>query len=270
VHYDPKSPLSYALQITEWPPAYSHQHLPRFTGNSDPRQFIMSYEAAVAAAGGDHNTMAKSFVIVARGLAQAWYCALPPNTIRTWVELRSALRTNFKGVDSEMVNCTELLNVVQRSNEPLQEWWRRFLQTKARTEGLTDQSVIMAAVSCMRPGPCHSKIERRQPKTLAELHEILKKYCRADNSHKAKVDALRPPHQQQQAQRPPRFDNAPCADFARVGAIAASPPADPRPPPPTAKHNSRDQRAGGDSRNRPPQRQPYYHFCGPDKGHFTK
>ena len=47
----------------------------------DPRQFIMSYEAAVAAAGGDENTMAKSFVIIARDIAQSWYSNLPPGSI---------------------------------------------------------------------------------------------------------------------------------------------------------------------------------------------
>jgi hypothetical protein len=36
-----------------------------YDGNVDPRQFVISYEAVVAAAGGDEFIMAKSFVIIA-------------------------------------------------------------------------------------------------------------------------------------------------------------------------------------------------------------
>jgi hypothetical protein len=38
---------------------------------------MMSYEAAIAIAGRDEFTMAKSFVIIARDIAQAWYSNLP-------------------------------------------------------------------------------------------------------------------------------------------------------------------------------------------------
>jgi hypothetical protein len=63
--YDPKSPLTHTPQTKSWPLAYNPQNLPRYDGNVDPRQFIMSYEATVATAGGDEATMAKSFVIIA-------------------------------------------------------------------------------------------------------------------------------------------------------------------------------------------------------------
>ena len=48
----------------------------------------MSYEAAVAAAGGDEYTMAKSFVIIAWDIAQSWYNNLPPGSIDSWGNLR--------------------------------------------------------------------------------------------------------------------------------------------------------------------------------------
>jgi hypothetical protein len=41
----------------------------------------MSYEAIVAAAGGDEFTMAKSFMIIARDIAQTWYNNLPLGSI---------------------------------------------------------------------------------------------------------------------------------------------------------------------------------------------
>ena len=41
----------------------------------------MSYEAAVAIAGGDEYTMAKSFVIIARDIVQSWYSNLPTGSV---------------------------------------------------------------------------------------------------------------------------------------------------------------------------------------------
>ena len=43
----------------------------------------MSYEAVVAAAGGDEYTMAKSFIIIARDIAQSWYSNLLPGSIHS-------------------------------------------------------------------------------------------------------------------------------------------------------------------------------------------
>ena len=48
----------------------------------------MSYEVVVAATGGDEYTMVKSFVIIARDIAQSWYSNLPPGSIDSWGSLR--------------------------------------------------------------------------------------------------------------------------------------------------------------------------------------
>jgi hypothetical protein len=63
--WDPKSPLSQEIQITPWPQTYRPVPLPRFSGQSDPRQFLMSYEAAILSAGGDNSVLVKSFIIAA-------------------------------------------------------------------------------------------------------------------------------------------------------------------------------------------------------------
>jgi hypothetical protein len=48
--WDPESSLSEEIQITPWPQSYRPVPLPRFSGQSDPRQFLMSYEAAILSA----------------------------------------------------------------------------------------------------------------------------------------------------------------------------------------------------------------------------
>ncbi|MGZ7907538.1 hypothetical protein, partial [Haemophilus sp. SZY H53] len=118
----PKSPLSQILQTQPWPPCYNPQNLSRYDGLTDPRQFIMSYEAAVAAAGGDESTMAKSFVIILRDIAQTWYSNLRPGTVDSWASLRDKLCTNFKGITPAPSNPIELFNCKQEEREPLQDY----------------------------------------------------------------------------------------------------------------------------------------------------
>jgi len=44
--------------------------IPTFDGQSDPRQFLMSFEAAIIYGGGDETTLAKSLVMAVKGPAQ--------------------------------------------------------------------------------------------------------------------------------------------------------------------------------------------------------
>ena len=63
--------MTQILQTRNWPLEYKPHNLPRYDGGIDPRQFVMSYEVVVAAADGDEYTMAKSFMIIARDIAQS-------------------------------------------------------------------------------------------------------------------------------------------------------------------------------------------------------
>jgi hypothetical protein len=44
----------------------------------------MSFEAAVASAGGNETVLAKSFVIAAEGDVLVWYSMLKPSTVYSW------------------------------------------------------------------------------------------------------------------------------------------------------------------------------------------
>jgi hypothetical protein len=51
------------LQLALWLTQYKVGPLPKYYGESNPRKFVMSYEALVASFGGDETTLAKSFII---------------------------------------------------------------------------------------------------------------------------------------------------------------------------------------------------------------
>jgi hypothetical protein len=68
--FNDASPLAAELQATPWPPSYKPPQLPRYDGHSNPKQFLMSYEATISSYGGNTAVMAKSFVMVVRSVAQ--------------------------------------------------------------------------------------------------------------------------------------------------------------------------------------------------------
>ena len=74
----------------------------------------------------------------------------------------------------------ELFTCTQSEREPVRDFWRRFVQLRARTPDITDDVVILAAVNGVRPGPCSLRLTRKPPKNIVELHEVMEKYGRAD------------------------------------------------------------------------------------------
>jgi hypothetical protein len=68
-----------------------------YDGHSDPKQFLMSYEATKSSYQGNTTVMAKSFVMAVRSVAQIWYSSLQPGTITSWQKLKDMLITSFQG-----------------------------------------------------------------------------------------------------------------------------------------------------------------------------
>jgi hypothetical protein len=54
----------------QWPPRFNLAILPQYDGDSDPREFLLKYEAAVEATGGGAICMVKALVLSLRGLTQ--------------------------------------------------------------------------------------------------------------------------------------------------------------------------------------------------------
>jgi hypothetical protein len=66
-YLDERSPLAPHLQVSPWPANFRAGTYPKYNDNTDPAQYIMSYQVAVASSGGDDATMAKSFIIALEG-----------------------------------------------------------------------------------------------------------------------------------------------------------------------------------------------------------
>jgi hypothetical protein len=125
--FDDASPLAAELQATPWPPSYKPPQLPMYDGHSDPKQFLMSYEATISSYGGNTAVMAESFVMSVRSVAQTWYSSLLPEIITSWQKLKDMIVTSFQGFQTKPVIAQALFQYTQDHEEYLHAYVRRFL-----------------------------------------------------------------------------------------------------------------------------------------------
>ena len=86
----------------------------------------------------------------------------------------------------------ELFTCTQAEREPLWDFWRKFVQLRARTPNIIDDAVILEAINGVRLGPCSSMLMQNPPKTIAELHEAKDMYIGSDTILCSKTMALKP------------------------------------------------------------------------------
>jgi hypothetical protein len=151
--FDDASPLTVELQATPFPPSYKLPQLPMYDGHSDPKQFLMSYEATISSYGGNTIVMAKSFVMAVRSVAQTWYSSLWPGKITSWQKLKDMLVTSFQGFQTKPVTAQALFQCTQDHGEYLQAYVRRFLRLRAQAPIVPNEIVIEAMIKGLRPGP---------------------------------------------------------------------------------------------------------------------
>lgn len=81
---EPWTQLSTELEEVPWPHRFNAAIMPQYEGESDPREFLLRYEAAVESNGGGSGVKAKPFVMALKAPAQQWYASLPKGEIHSW------------------------------------------------------------------------------------------------------------------------------------------------------------------------------------------
>jgi hypothetical protein len=187
--FDDASPLAAELQAIPWPPSYKPPQLPMYDVHSDPKQFLMSYEATISSYGGNAAVMAKSFVMAEKNVAQTWYSSLRPRTITSWQKLKDMLVTSFQGFQTKPVTAQALFQCTQDHEEYLQAYVRRFSRLRAQAPKVPNEIVIEAMIKGLRPGPTSQYFAR---KPLEKLLQKMYEYIRVDNDfHQRREEAYR-------------------------------------------------------------------------------
>jgi hypothetical protein len=214
-YLDERSPLAPHLQVTPWPTNFRAGTYPKYNGSTDPAQYIMSYQVAVASSGGDDATMAKSFIIALEGPALTWFTRLPPLSIDSWRSLLDKFLLNFQGYRPDTDALAELSLCKQLEKETLWEYYCKFLTLKSQLPSVDDQIAIHYAISGLRAGVLYSHCIRDPPKNLQELYQLFEKYAKSKELHQRKIESQRKPKDAPQSSR--TWTRTPQLDSGRDG-----------------------------------------------------
>jgi hypothetical protein len=163
-----------------------------YDGHSDPKQFLMSYEATISSYGGNTAVMAKFFVMAVKNVARTWYSFLWPGTITSWQKLKDMLITSFQGFWIKTVTAQALFQCTQDHEEYLQAYVQRFLRLRAQAPIVPNEIVIEAMIKGLQPGPTAQYFARKPPQTLEKLLQKMDEYIQANNDfHQRREEAFR-------------------------------------------------------------------------------
>jgi hypothetical protein len=152
-----------------------------YDGHSDPKQFLMSYEATISSYGGNTAVMAKSFVMAVWNVAQTWYSSLRPRTITSWQKLKDMLVTSFQGFQTKPITTQALFQCMHDHEEYLQAYVQRLLRLREQAPTVPNEIVIEAMIKGLRLGPMTQYFARKLPQTLEKLLQKMDEYIRANN-----------------------------------------------------------------------------------------
>jgi hypothetical protein len=93
----------------------------------------MCYKDAIASAGGEKATLAKSLIIYLEDAVTNWYSRLPPGCIYSWQQLKEKFLLNFQGFQAELNMKEDFLSF--KRNAP------QFLPEIPATEGPSSESI---------------------------------------------------------------------------------------------------------------------------------
>jgi hypothetical protein len=200
-YLDERRPLAPQLQASPWPSNFRAGAYPKYSGSTDPAQYIMSYQVAIASSGGHDATMAKSLIIALKGTTLTWYTRLPPLSIESWKALSDKLLLNFQGYRPDIDALAELSLYRQQEKETLREYYKKFLLLNSQLPSVEDHIAIHYAISGLCAGVLYSHCIRDPPKKLQELYQLFEKYARSEEQHQCKIESQWKPKDTPQSSR---------------------------------------------------------------------
>ena len=72
----------------------------------------------------------------------------------------------------------------------MQEYLHRLVRLRARAPDVVEKTIIEAAIAGLSLGPCGQYLERRNPKTLNRLFEIMQEYCISDKGMRRRIEEM--------------------------------------------------------------------------------
>ena len=72
--------------------------------------------------------------------------------------------------------------------ETLHDYFRKFMQLKAKALDVPEEIAIEAAIKGLRIRPFVAHLEREKPSSIQQLYDEFEKYCRSDNDLRKRLE----------------------------------------------------------------------------------
>ncbi|CAA0813957.1 Unknown protein, partial [Striga hermonthica] len=122
-----------------------------YDGTSDPDAHLGHYTSWMDLHGATDALRCRMFSLTLGPKAQKWYYSLPAQSIRRWVQLRSAFRSHFIGAQVCLIPKESITNIVQKDDESLKEYVARFNERVQNMEPCHPETLLVSAISGLKP-----------------------------------------------------------------------------------------------------------------------
>ena len=72
----------------------------------------------------------------------------------------------------------------------MQEYLHCLVKLRVRALDIAEKTIIDAAIAGLSLGPCEECLERRKPKTLNKIFEIMQEYCISDKGKRQRIEEM--------------------------------------------------------------------------------
>lgn len=168
--------------------------VPNYTTDLHPESWVESYEMAMEMLDVDGAACDKYFTMMLEGTACTWLKSLPPNSIRSWDELKSRFINNFKDTCKQAMSIVDLAACVQEENESTTHWVRRVSEILHSSDRINADSAVITFEGNCKFKLLNLKLGRLKGhcNDMGKLMAALVKYADSDSTKNPESNEEKP------------------------------------------------------------------------------
>ena len=165
------SPFSDELIMEEIPKVRLPAHL-TYSGITDPRDHVISYEQQMFLSPYSEACWCKYFPTTLTGVAGEWFRSLPKGSIKSWKKLKKRFCTQFVSNNRPERTTAELTSIQQERDESLREFMARFMKESTNIPNLQPDVAIFALKHALQEGKFRDKLSMKNPSKIADVLQM--------------------------------------------------------------------------------------------------
>ncbi|XP_056696908.1 uncharacterized protein [Spinacia oleracea] len=178
------SPFSDELIMEEIPKVRLPAHL-TYSGITDPRDHVISYEQQMFLSPYSEACWCKYFPTTLTGVAGEWFRSLPKGSIKSWRKLKKRFCTQFVSNNRPERTTAELTSIQQERDESLREFMARFMKESTNIPNLQPDVAIFALKHALQEGKFRDELSMKNPSRIADVLQMADAFIRTEEFNKA-------------------------------------------------------------------------------------